>query len=421
MYEKKANTLVSTEDGITTYFRDTRGVPRTNEEMDWAIANNYIIKEFRIKREDIDTELLLDFVDLKLDWYIPSVDAFDFINFIRLCIGEEPENLSPKAHYFFIDTIFKSKDVKPYFDVRNIDYDFLKGNTLILSTREFSKSTLICYLVLYMAAKGKLPGFGRVNFGMYVSDKMDGNVKNTMETIEGLYLGSKYLHDQFEWTHFTNGSIEMIRKPKTVEEIKIYNRHMKTRVGKIETVPMRSKRKFKLAGLGCSGGRGSRSILDRPQFAIFDDMIGNEKDAFSNATLESIESTIEGDVGSSLSSNGHFTIMIGTAYHTADPIYKRVNAGTHVPIVFPKSELINKGIITTNKKDGKRGFRVYPKWNKTTNKQAEKTQKWQLNYFYEINEKTDFTHRINTWSIYKWILSGIFTRGHYQIVRDFDK
>ena len=58
--------------------------------------------------------------------------------------------------------------------------------------------------------------------------------------------------------------------------------------------------------------------------------------------------------------------------------------------VFPKSELINKGIITTNKKDGKRGFRVYPKWNKTTNKQAEKTQKWQLNYFYEINEKTDF-------------------------------
>lgn len=59
--------------------------------------------------------------------------------------------------------------------------------------------------------------------------------------------------------------------------------------------------------------------------------------------------------------------------------------------VFPKSELINKGLISTNKKDGKRGFRVYPKWDKTTNKQAEKTQKWQLNYFYEINSLTDFT------------------------------
>ncbi len=58
--------------------------------------------------------------------------------------------------------------------------------------------------------------------------------------------------------------------------------------------------------------------------------------------------------------------------------------------VFPKSELINKGIITTEKKDGKRGFRVYPKWDKTQNKQADKTQKWQLNYFYEIGSNTDF-------------------------------
>lgn len=58
--------------------------------------------------------------------------------------------------------------------------------------------------------------------------------------------------------------------------------------------------------------------------------------------------------------------------------------------VFPKSELIQKGIVTTKKKEGKRGFRVYPSWNKTQSKQAEKTQKWQLNYFYEIDEATDF-------------------------------
>ncbi|WP_299064290.1 MepB family protein [uncultured Polaribacter sp.] len=57
--------------------------------------------------------------------------------------------------------------------------------------------------------------------------------------------------------------------------------------------------------------------------------------------------------------------------------------------VFPKSELINKGIISTKIKDGKRGFRVYPKWDRAENKQAKKTQKWQLNYFYEINKLTD--------------------------------
>lgn len=57
--------------------------------------------------------------------------------------------------------------------------------------------------------------------------------------------------------------------------------------------------------------------------------------------------------------------------------------------VFPKSELINKGFITSEKKDGKRGFRVYPIWDETQNKQAGETQKWQLKYFYEIDKTTD--------------------------------
>ncbi|MBW1296321.1 MepB family protein [Aquimarina litoralis] len=57
--------------------------------------------------------------------------------------------------------------------------------------------------------------------------------------------------------------------------------------------------------------------------------------------------------------------------------------------VFPKSELIKKGIISTRNKEGKRGFRVYPIWDIVKNKQAERTQKWQLNYFYQINSSTD--------------------------------
>ncbi|WP_111707848.1 MepB family protein [Lutibacter citreus] len=58
--------------------------------------------------------------------------------------------------------------------------------------------------------------------------------------------------------------------------------------------------------------------------------------------------------------------------------------------VFPKSVLIKKGIISTDSKEGKRGFRVYPIWDITKSKQAIKTQKWQLNYFYEINNSIDF-------------------------------
>ena len=48
---------------------------------------------------------------------------------------------------------------------------------------------------------------------------------------------------------------------------------------------------------------------------------------------------------------------------------------------FSKEVLIKHGIVSTEKKDGKRGFRVYPIWDKTTSKQAIKAQIWQLEYF----------------------------------------
>lgn len=58
--------------------------------------------------------------------------------------------------------------------------------------------------------------------------------------------------------------------------------------------------------------------------------------------------------------------------------------------VFPKSILLKKGIISTDKKEGKRGFRVYPSWDTTESMQAKRTQKWQLEYFFVINKTTDF-------------------------------
>ena len=61
--------------------------------------------------------------------------------------------------------------------------------------------------------------------------------------------------------------------------------------------------------------------------------------------------------------------------------------------IFPKSVLMNKGIITNNGKEGKRGIRVYPPWDIATSKQAEKTQGWQLKYFLTIknDDSTDLT------------------------------
>jgi hypothetical protein len=59
--------------------------------------------------------------------------------------------------------------------------------------------------------------------------------------------------------------------------------------------------------------------------------------------------------------------------------------------IFPKLVLADKGIISRNSIEGKRGIRVYPPWDITTNKQAEKTQNWQTKYFVTIknNNPTD--------------------------------
>lgn len=60
--------------------------------------------------------------------------------------------------------------------------------------------------------------------------------------------------------------------------------------------------------------------------------------------------------------------------------------------IFPKSILAEKGIISNKGKGGKRGTRVYPPWDNVDNKQAKKTQNWQIKYFVEIkaNESPNF-------------------------------
>ena len=52
--------------------------------------------------------------------------------------------------------------------------------------------------------------------------------------------------------------------------------------------------------------------------------------------------------------------------------------------IFPISVLSEHDILSSNGKGGKRAIRVYPPWAKTTSPQAQKTQKWQLEYFLEI-------------------------------------
>lgn len=63
--------------------------------------------------------------------------------------------------------------------------------------------------------------------------------------------------------------------------------------------------------------------------------------------------------------------------------------------IFPKEILYKHGFISNNNIGGKRAMRVYPSWDKPDNKQAIKTQEWQLKYFF------DFSKQINCSQIQK--------------------
>jgi hypothetical protein len=80
-------------------------------------------------------------------------------------------------------------------------------------------------------------------------------------------------------------------------------------------------------------------------------------------------------------------------FHKTDPfdlfVINVQQEGQYGQFVIPKSELQKRGLISSETKEGKRGFRVYPAWDITQNKQAQRTQKWQLNYFIEINHTTN--------------------------------
>ncbi|WP_281232129.1 MepB family protein [Flavobacterium gelatinilyticum] len=57
--------------------------------------------------------------------------------------------------------------------------------------------------------------------------------------------------------------------------------------------------------------------------------------------------------------------------------------------IFPKAVLLQKEIFSTETKEGIRATRVYPPWDETTSRQAQKTQKWQSAYFLAVSDNLD--------------------------------
>lgn len=61
--------------------------------------------------------------------------------------------------------------------------------------------------------------------------------------------------------------------------------------------------------------------------------------------------------------------------------------------IFPKDALLSKGIISGNNKVGKLATRVYAPWDTVTSKQAEKTQRWQSDFFISLSPEASIDYK----------------------------
>jgi len=128
-------------------------------------------------------------------YYIPDSFALEFINFIKLVNGADgEENTSPVIHFRMLDNIHGP-------DQKIINMCF----------RGSAKTTLLGeYLFLYVAVHGEIPGFGKVNLAIYVSDSIENGVKNMRKNLEYRWENSEFLRTYIPSIKFTDIRWEFI-------------------------------------------------------------------------------------------------------------------------------------------------------------------------------------------------------------------
>lgn len=228
------------------------------------------------------------------DGYKPSKFAFDFVTFIKLVNGSEgEENKTPVVHYRMLDNLIDSNGL----------------DTLNMCHRGMAKTTLLGeYLFLYLAVFGELPGFGRIDLALYVSDSIDNGVKNMRKNLEHRWEGSEFLQKYVPTIKFTDVRWEFINI---------------------------DGQRLIVKGYGAKTGvRGAKEMGKRPQLAVLDDLLSDD-DARSPTVIQSVEDTIYKAVDYALHPNTRKIVWSGTPFNARDPLYKAVESGAWNVNVYP--------------------------------------------------------------------------------------
>lgn len=228
--------------------------------------------------------------------YVPSEFALTFLAFIKLVNGGQgEENKTPVIHLKMLDQL-----VAGDLDVLNMVF------------RGAAKTTLFGeYLFLFLAVYGYLPGLGKVNLALYVSDSIENGVKNMRKNLEFRRENSEFLMKYLPEVRFTDIRWEF-----------------KNLDGKV----------FIVKGYGAKTGvRGSKELGTRPQLAILDDLISDE-DARSDTIIAAVEDTVTKALEHALHPKNRRIIWSGTPFNARDPLYKAVESGAWHVNVFPVCE-----------------------------------------------------------------------------------
>ncbi|MHB8098069.1 MAG: phage terminase large subunit family protein [Sulfuricurvum sp.] len=174
--------------------------------------------------------------------YVPSDESLKFISFVRAASVED--NANATIHYKLADKYFSDDK-----------------QVLIEAFRGSAKSTMMEWLVIYVAALGMLPGFGTVEFIAFIGDSAENGVKNFFRNVVGKIDRSEFLKQLITIQRKTDGELEMSNTDGVELNLKGYG-----------------------AGTNI---RGVRYKGARPDIVILDDITTN--DAMSS---EAIQSTI---------------------------------------------------------------------------------------------------------------------------------
>lgn len=265
----------------------------------------------------------LDSIDLTFNGYVPSEDALNFFNIVRLVMGEDPEVDNGLMHYFLVDLVYGNigRNNYPYSQEIRDRIRINPRKIAIIASRFSAKSTIItAFMPIVTAVTGKIPNFGDVMFWVSFGDSQQAGAKVQANTIRDICEDSKFCKDYFEKMRFTDEECEFLRKGDGPTK----------------------KRSFMFKTKGAAGGsvRGIRYKTERPQIFTFDDIIKNEADANSPIIMAKLRSMIYSDAENATGKKGKI-IIVNTPFNKKDPVYAALESGVWTPVCIPICEKIS--------------------------------------------------------------------------------